>query len=308
MVGFSRQAYYQARLRGEERMMHEAIVVDICREIRQYHRAMGGKKMKELVKEKLRAMGLETGIGRDAIYDLLRVHGMLLRKARSGPRTTNSRHKLRLYTNLYKEFVPTGINQAWVSDITYWRIATGEHLYIHLVTDAYSRIILGWCLSSTLHASNTIEALVMALRTIKQPIVDRLLHHSDRGGQYCSDDYVALAGKHHITMSMTQTSDPRDNAIAERVNGILKLEYLHHHRVDSFKQALALLRRSVHLYCCERPHLSLNNQTPHAVHTGTATRPLKRLWKKKAYPLRSGPPSALPDVEPEHYAIPIPHS
>jgi putative transposase len=299
MLGFSRQAYYQARERIEERILHEAIILDICQELRRKHPSLGATKMQGMVNVELATMGLDTTIGRDATYNLLREHGLLLRKTQSGRRTTNSRHSLARHSDLYKGFVPTGINQAWVSDITYWRIATGEHLYIHLVTDAYSRFVLGWCLSQTLHASNTIAALVMALQTLEHPVVDRLLHHSDRGSQYCSDDYVAMARQHGITMSMTQSSDPRDNAIAERVNGILKHEYLYHYRVDSFQQARAPLRRSIHLYSYERPHLSLNNQTPHAVHSGTATRPVKRLWRTSPYPFGSDPTSASHAVHSE---------
>jgi len=304
VLNHSRQAYYQAQRVDSQRAVVVSLIVDVCREVRRTHPGMGTKKLKLLLDERLQAMALDISIGRDALYDVLRDCGLLIRQKKSKRRTTDSRHHLRRFSDLYNNFVPCRINQAWVADITYWQISTGAFLYIHLVTDAYSRMILGWCLSTTLHASHTTAAFVMALETLGQPIRERLLHHSDRGSQYCSDDYVAEAKKYDITMSMTQSGDPLDNAIAERVNGILKLEYLEHHNIETFEQAENLLFHSIHSYCHERPHMSLNNQTPYALHTGTATLPIKRLWKAKTHQVRSGPPSASPDVEPELTATP----
>lgn len=282
MVGLSRQGYYKQQAERCQRDHVEAIVVELMTELRQIHPKMGCGKIQLLINERLGAMGLES-IGRDQCYAMMREHGLALRRTRRTRRTTDSRHSLRKYPDIYNGRELTGCNQAWVADITYWQVRPSEFLYLHLVTDAYSRTILGWALSPTLQACYTIEALEMALRTLDESVKDSLIHHSDRGIQYCSDLYVKKLKQYGIGISMTQSGDPRDNAKAERINGIIKNEYLAFTCSKTFEESQVAVRQSVELYNTIRPHRSLNNQTPMSVHSGTATRPIVQLWKRPTY-------------------------
>jgi transposase InsO family protein len=171
----------------------------------------------------------------------------------------------------------TGPNQLWVSDITYWKL-NGEFLYISLITDAFSRMIVGYQLADSLEAVESIGALKMALRKLEKTITN-LIHHSDRGVQYCSYDYTDILHDKGIKISMTESGDPLDNAIAERMNGILKYEYLFEEKVESIKQAKEILEKSVNLYNTDRPHMSIGNMTPVNVHNLQMDRELKRKWK-----------------------------
>jgi putative transposase len=163
-------------------------------------------------------------IGRDAMFDLLSEHGLLITKRkRRGFITTLSKHRFKKYPNIIRDFIPVAPNQLWVSDITYIHLANG-FAYLSLITDAYSRKIVGFFLSRDLSAQGPLNALKMALAG--NPNRNGLIHHSDRGVQYCCDAYVKLLLVRKIKISMTQNGDPLENAIAERVNGILKQELL----------------------------------------------------------------------------------
>ena len=211
-------------------------------------------------------------IGRDALYEILREHSLLVRRRRAKkPRTTFSL-PWRRYPNLIRDFVATAANQLWVSDITYVRVGEG-FAYLSLITDAYSRKIVGYCLYPDLSAEGCIAALRMALKN--NPVREFLIHHSDRGVQYWSSAYVKLLGK-KTRISMTERGDPRENAIAERVNGILKDELLERH-FETFRQAQESIERAVSIYNHERPHLSIEMLTPAEAHLRTGE--LKRLWK-----------------------------
>ena len=176
---------------------------------------VGGRKLLELIQPRL---PIELSIGRDSFFDFLRRHGLLVGKRRRRVKTTYSNHWLRKYPNLIKEFVPTRANQLWVSDITYVETVAG-FVYLNLITDAYSRKIVGWAIGETLEAKYTIEALRIALKQVPKG-TEGLIHHSDRGVQYCCCDYVKILNKNEVQISMTENGDPRENAIAERVNGI----------------------------------------------------------------------------------------
>lgn len=213
-------------------------------------------------------------IGRDAFFDVLRKHGLLVRKRkRSKPQTTFSNHWMRKYPNLITSFVPTAPNQLWVSDITYIHLEDG-FAYLSLITDAYSHKIVGFYLSQSLSAEGCIEALKMALAN--NPRCGHLIHHSDRGLQYCSYDYVALLASNSIGVSMTQNGDPRENAIAERVNGILKDELLEV-CYPSFAEAQVEVGTAINIYNHQRPHSSVDMLTPVVAHTKTGE--LKKHWK-----------------------------
>lgn len=212
-------------------------------------------------------------IGRDAFFELLREQKLLVRKRKCRkPRTTFSYSWMHRYPNLAKGFIPTGPNQLWVSDITYIRIGDGFG-YLSLITDAYSRKIIGFCLCRDLSARGCVLALKMALRD--NPERKDLIHHSDRGRQYYSAQYVGLLTP-SIRISMTENSDPLENAIAERVNGILKDELLEQ-RFDSFSEAVRSVATAISTYNTLRPHSSIDMLTPAVAHTLSG--PLKRRWK-----------------------------
>lgn len=233
---------------------------------------LGGRKLLELIQPRLPT---ELSIGRDSFFDFLRRHGLLVGKRRRRVKTTYSNHWLRKYPNLIKEFIPTKANQLWVSDITYVETVAG-FVYLNLITDAYSRKIVGWAIGETLEAKYTIEALRMALKQLPKG-TESLIHHSDRGVQYCCGDYVKILNKNHIQISMTENGDPRENAIAERVNGILKDEWLNQMRLKSIEDAIKELKRIVQIYNSCRPHASLDMKTPEYAHAQSGV--FKKHWK-----------------------------
>lgn len=216
-------------------------------------------------------------MGRDALFNLLSSNNLLIRNRQRRVKTTQSFHWLRKYPNLIKNFTPRYPNHLWVSDITYWRIRTG-FVYISLITDAFSHKIVGYHVAKTLEAVETIRALEMAILGL--PITQKrrkLIHHSDRGLQYCSHAYVKLLHDNNIKISMTESGDPLENAIAERVNGIIKHEYLMHYTVESIEEAKSILIKNIKLYNEGRPHNSIGNNYPELVHKFNLK--TKKLWK-----------------------------
>ncbi len=213
-------------------------------------------------------------IGRDAMFDLLSERGLLVRKRRrSGCVTTFSKHRFKKYPNIIRDFIPTGPNQLWVSDITYIHLADG-FAYLSLITDAYSRKIVGFYLSKDLSAKGPLNALKMAIKTNQN--ITGLIHHSDRGVQYCCDAYVKLLNDHSIKISMTENGDPLENAIAERVNGILKQELLEEEFPDFIKAGIAVAT-ACSTYNHLRPHGSIDDLKPADAHQMTGI--LNKRWK-----------------------------
>ena len=233
---------------------------------------LGGRKLLELIKPRLPP---ELSIGRDSFFDFLRRHGLLVGKRRRRVKTTYSNHWLRKYPNLIKEFIPIRSSQLLVSDITYIETGAG-FVYLNLITDAYSRKIVGWAIGETLEAKYTIEALRMALRQVPKG-TEGLIHHSDRGVQYCCGDYVKILNKYQVQISMTENGDPRENAVAERVNGILKDEWLNQMKLKSVEDAIKEIKRIVQIYNNCRPHASLNMKTPEYAHSQSGE--FKKHWK-----------------------------
>lgn len=274
--GITRQAYYQNGWKGIEISIEEDLILKEVLLIRKNHKRMGVRKLHE----KLLPFMLEHQIkmGRDNLFDLLSSNHLLVRKRKRRIQTTQSFHWLRKYPNLIKEFVPTGPNQLWVSDITYWKI-DGGHVYISFITDAYSHKIVGFHLAETLEAVESVHALKMALSGLfwEPDGHFQLIHHSDRGVQYCSYEYVKLLQDNSIKISMTENGDPLENALAERLNGILKDEYLNDTPVPSIDEARETLARSVRLYNEERPHMSIGNHYPSIVHEQKIQ--TEKLWK-----------------------------
>jgi transposase InsO family protein len=237
---------------------------------------IGGRKLLRLIEPDLPE---ELRMGRDSFFDFLRENGFFVRKPRNRVRTTYSNHWMHKYPNLVKDFMPTGANQLWVSDITY--ILTSEgFIYLSLITDAYSRKIIGWALGDTLQACHSVVALNMAIAQLPRGI-KRVFHHSDRGVQYCSNEYVKILNKKKFRISMTESGDPRDNAIAERVNGILKDEWLNQMKLGSIQQASSELREIIRIYNQQRPHSSLDMMTPKEAHNQSGE--LKKHWKNYYY-------------------------
>lgn len=230
--------------------------------IRKKHKHMGGRKLLE----KLDSFMVEHKIkmGRDAFFDLLQANGLLVRRKKRRISTTQSSHWYRKYPNKIKGLTPDRPNQLWVSDITYWKIENGN-VYISLITDAFSRKIVGYHVADTLDAIETVQALENALEELKEKPTG-LVHHSDRGLQYCSTAYVTILNDHDIEISMTENGDPYENALAERVNGILKEEYLYDYSVSTLNQARQVLDLVIVLYNEDRPHMSCNYKTPEFVH------------------------------------------
>jgi putative transposase len=274
--GVTRQAYYQNGWKGTEISIEEDILLKEVLAIRKNHKRMGTRKLYE----KLQPLMLEHQIkmGRDALFDLLSSNFLLVRKRKRRIQTTQSFHWLRKYPNLIRDFDPTGPNQLWVSDITYWKII-GGHVYISFITDAYSHKVVGYHVAETLEAVESVQALKMALSGLfMEPDGHfQLIHHSDRGVQYCSFEYVKLLKDNNIQISMTENGDPLENALAERLNGILKDEYLNESPVKSIGDARNVLARAVSLYNEDRPHMSIGNLYPSLVHKQKIQ--TERLWK-----------------------------
>lgn len=275
--GVTRQAYYKNNWEGVTITLEEELIIQQVKAIRKNHRVMGGRKLYDLLRPFIAEHQIK--LGRDALFKILSANGLLVRKRKSRVRTTNSYHWMRMYPNIIKGVVLTAPNQLWVSDITYWKIRNNQHLYISFITDAYSHQIVGYHVAETLATIETIQALNMALSTLKNTTELNLIHHSDRGLQYCSNTYVSLLKKRNIQISMTESGDPLDNAIAERINGIIKEEYLLNHVVKNLKQAKQLLKSVINLYNNERPHMSIGNLTPNTIHYSQNPIETKKLWK-----------------------------
>lgn len=272
MLGYTRQAYYQHKKQLEkESLQHDLLIGEVLL-IRKSQKRLGGRKL--LFKMDSFIHEHRISIGRDAFFNLLSERGLLVRKRkRIKPITTFSDHWMRKHPNLIGNFYPTAPNQLWVSDITYIIVGDG-FAYLSLVTDAYSRKIVGFYLSIGLAAEGCIKALNMALNN--NPILGRLIHHSDRGSQYCCFDYVGILNDNFIRISMTQNGDPRENAIAERVNGILKDELFEKEYVN-YNQAVKGISIAISTYNHQRPHGSIDYLTPIEAHFRSGT--LKRRWK-----------------------------
>ena len=261
LFGVSRQAYYQHYWQEEQKSFEETLIVKEVMRIRQSHRRLGGRKLYEMLEPFM--LEHQIKMGRDALFDVLASNRLLIKKRKRKVHTTQSFHWLRKYPNLIRDFKPHRPNQLWVSDITYWKIGE-DFLYISFVTDAYSKMIVGYHVAETLESIETLKALQMAISYATS--TSDLIHHSDRGIQYCSSNYVKVLQDNGIAISMTESGDPLENPIAERVNGIIKEEYLEPYQVSDLNRAKQLLKKIVKLYNDERPHMSIGNLTPNKVH------------------------------------------
>lgn len=248
---------------------------DMIMRIRGKMPRIGGRKLHFLIQDELKKQGIK--MGRDVLFKFLKAEALLIKPKRSYIKTTNSKHWMKKHPNLAKNLELIRPEQLWVSDITYIKTERG-HNYLSLVTDAYSKKIMGYDLQETLSTAGPLSALQMALKNRKYQLP--LIHHSDRGLQYCSWEYVKTLEKNGISISMTENGDPYENAIAERMNGILKYEFLLIEGFQSHLQALKSIRNSINIYNNDRPHLSCAMLTPEIAHRQNQMK-LKK-WNKKS--------------------------
>ena len=264
-MGISRQAFYKRNRVYRTRIEQDQKLIEFVQTMRVRQPCIGARKLHSLMHAEREKQ--ELHVGRDRLLAVLRDNRQLVRRKRAYHKTTDSHHHFRCHPNLLKpgpsQVVATGPEQVWVADITYLSTKRDDPVYLSLVTDAFSRKIVGYHVHGSLHADSVAQALRMALKTRRT--CQKLVHHSDRGVQYCSALYQKLHAKHGITCSMTDGYDCYQNALAERVNGILKTELLLHRPTD-LAQAEQMVREAILIYNQERPHLSLKYKTPDAVH------------------------------------------
>jgi len=260
-TGMSRQNFYKGRRERVRREVDGDLIEELVRAERMVQPRLGGKKVHHLLKPELEKAGIR--IGRDRFFEVLGERGLLLDPLPKAPRTTNSRHSLPVYRNLLTDMAVDAPNQAWVSDITYIRTDEG-FLYLSLITDDWSRKIVGHHAGDTLETEGCLKALEQAVKELVDGMFP--LHHSDRGSQYCSHLYTGRLREYGLGISMTEEMHCYENAKAERVNGILKQEYFLGGCFRTKQQAIKAVDQAVHLYNTRRPHLALNYETPSIVH------------------------------------------
>jgi len=270
-LGFSAQAYHKKQKRNIQHLFKEQLILQQIDAIRKYQPRCGGRKLFIMLQPFFEQQKIT--MGRDIFFDLLRTNKLLVRRIKRSVHTTNSKHHFRRYPNLVKDFTPLKAHELWVADITYIPLKN-RFAYLFLITEAYSRKIVGFHVSDDMKVSSATLALKKALA--QKPVDTMVIHHSDRGIQYCSTAYVELLQQHHAHISMTQNGDPYENAIAERVNGILKSELISRY-YDNIDVASIHIARCITIYNYRRRHSSLNWQIPHDVHQQQG--PQIRRWK-----------------------------
>lgn len=274
LFGKSRQAYYQLERRRTRQEIGDEMVLMYVRGIRVSQPRMGTRKLYWLLKAVMRENGIK--MGRDKFFTLLRRNGLLVKPRRRRVRTTDSNHMYRKYPNLIKMYEPCGPEQIWSSDITYVSTEKG-FVYVSLVIDQYSKKIMGYHVHETLEAEGPLKALKMALKNRSYPET-RLIHHSDRGIQYCNGEYIGLLDRNGIQISMSAPGNPYENAVSERVNGTIKTEFYLDGYFRNIKQVYTAVREAVFFYNNHRPHASCDYLTPQQAHQQHGH--LKKRWRK----------------------------
>lgn len=262
MIGIHRQVYYKRIKRRRERLALVSNVVDLVQKIRMKMPRIGTRKLYFLLKHDLKRLK----VGRDKLFKILKSNGLLIRPKRQYHVTTNSYHRFKKHKNIVEHIEVNRPEQVWVSDITYLGNRDNP-IYLALVTDAYSKKVMGYDVSDSLNTQGTIRALKMALKNRKQETLGQsLIHHSDRGFQYCSDIYQCILKKYNIKCSMTEKYDPYQNAVAERINGILKQEFIINRKNKKLDIMKKLVKNSIEIYNEIRPHFSNYYLTPNKMH------------------------------------------
>jgi putative transposase len=281
LFGKSRQAYYQSGKRHMQQEIKDEMVLLYVRGIRARQPRLGTRKLYYLLKDVMKENDIT--IGRDKFFTLLRTHGLLVKSRRGHARTTESNHVYRKYPNLIKTYEPCRPEQIWSSDITYVSTKKG-FVYVSLVTDRYSKKIMGYHVHPTLEAEGPLQALRMALKH-RSHNETKLIHHSDQGIQYCCGEYIGLLERTGIHISMSAPGNPYENAVSERVNGILKTEFYLDDYFRSIEQVRKIVGEAVMLYNNHRPHASCDYLTPAQAHRHQGQ--LKKRWRN--YPPKRQP-------------------
>ncbi len=261
MLGYSRQYYYKLCKQVVQDQDVEQQVIGLVQEKRKVLPRIGTRKVYHLISEVMQQK--EIKMGRDKLFTVMRDNGLLIAPRRRYVQTTNSRHRFKKYPNKARSLVVREPDQLWVSDITLIKAEDG-YCYLNMVTDAYSRKIVGYAVADNMESESMIGALRMALKQ-KQPL-SIPMHHSDRGTQYCSDLYVNLMKRTNCIISMTENSDPYENALAERMNRTIKEEFGLDQIMKNKELVYKLVKEAIDLYNYYRPHLSLNMKTPDEIH------------------------------------------
>lgn len=276
LLGYSKQSYYKQLERQDIKSLNEGLIIDLVLNKRKLWKKGSGRNLLASLQTEFKQHGIS--IGRDRFFDLLRKNNLLIKPKQRKTITTNSYHHFHKYPNLIKELKVTRVNQVIVTDITYLYLRESDSFaYLFLVTDLFSRKILGFNISPNLSAKSAIKALTMAFNNMSD--IKDCIHHSDRGIQYCSNQYTELLKKKNIRISMTENSDPLENAVAERINKTIKEEFTEEKQISfsNFKEAKTVISQIIKFYNDERPHRSLEMYTPSVAYQ--INRELKRKWK-----------------------------
>jgi transposase InsO family protein len=257
----SRQGYYKAGKEKQKTEDEQTKLIQKVLELRSQMPMLGGRKLYVLLKQEISS--LSKPIGRDKFFELLKNKGLLIKQRKYRPRTTESKHRFKKYDNLIKDLEINRINQVYVSDITYLR-TVDRFCYLFLITDLYSRRIVGEALSESLAIEGGLRALKMATGKMENP--EGSIHHSDRGIQYCSNIYTEKLARLGIKISMSEQANPYENAVAERVNGILKQEFMLDKTFPDINTARKAVKEAIKIYNEKRPHMSLGYRTPEQVY------------------------------------------
>ncbi len=276
--GFSKQAYYKQIQSNESKLVEDEVVVGLIKKKREIWKRGSGRNLHKSLKKELDLHQIK--IGRDKFFDLLRKNNLLIKSKRIRTKTTSSFHHFNKYDNLVTNKIPERPNEIWVSDITYiWLKQQDRFCYLNLITDLYSRKIVGHCVYEDLSVKGSIEALKQAISKRDKNKDESLIHHSDRGVQYCCHAYVRILKKENIEISMTQTGDPIENAVAERINKTIKEEFTNQRQIYFINIAVAKkeIKKFIAFYNQKRPHRSINWHTPNEAYKMEGE--LKRMWK-----------------------------
>lgn len=274
LFGFSKQAYYK-RINTSDTIDYQEVKA-LVMNVRSQLPKSGARKIYHMISEDLRKKNIK--IGRDKLFSYLRSEHLLVPNRKKYHKTTNSKHWMRKYPNIIKDLEINRPEQVWVADITYLQVKK-KHYYLHLITDAYSKRIVGFKLSENMQATTTLKALKMALS--ERVYKEQLIHHSDRGLQYCSSIYTKTLADSNIKVSMTEEYDPYENAVAERINGILKSEFGIDEVFENYELLELQVLQSIALYNQLRPHMSIGLLTPNNAHKQRTVK--LKTWKQKTY-------------------------
>jgi transposase InsO family protein len=277
VFGRSKQAYYKLLHQNANAAVKEEVIVGLIKKKREIWKRGSGRNLHQCLQKEFKTHNIK--MGRDKFFDLLRNNHLLIKSKRCRTKTTCSYHHFNRYKNLIESTTPLRPNKIWVSDITYlWLKPQDKFCYLSIITDLYSRKIVGHCVHDSLSVKGCIDALKQAIRNRKDKS-EQLIHHSDRGVQYCCHAYVTLLQKQQIRISMTQTGDPLENAVAERIHKTIKEEFTNDRQINfcNIDEAKTEIRKFIEFYNKQRPHRSVQWLTPNDAHQCTGA--LRRVWK-----------------------------